>query len=570
LFDVSDTDNDSIVRYEFWDDLNSGGHFAVDGVQQGAGQTISVLAPDLADVTYVGGANPGTEQVWVRANDGLEWGEWKSWSMTSSLHIPNAAPVVNAPASRTVLLGQEVAASGLFAVSDADDDVITQYEFWDSTAGNGHFAVNGVEGEVNTSILVSAANLANTEFMASASNGSDLVWVRANDGEAWSDWKSWTMNSWPHLTNSAPTISAQTYGLLRDEAVSASGLFAVSDADEDAIAQYEFWDDTNGGGHFAVDGVQQGSGQSIAVSASELADVAYIGGANAGTEQVWVRAHDGMEWGAWKNWLMSTEGGAVRGGAGPDTLQGGPGTTILEGNGGDDTLTAGDDNSLVSAGDGEDTVTGGAGNDILVGGEGNDTIETGGGDNIVSFNRGDGADSVTSFAGSENTLSLGDGIGYDDLTLRKDGDDLVLELGNGDSINLKDWYADSINQTFEKLQLMLDEAEDFDPESGDPLRNQRVQTFDFRELVDQFDLARASNPSLNQWSMMSSLLDAHLAASDTEALGGDLAYYYGVNGGLTGIGIGSAQQVIASPGFGRDAQTLRPFNGLQDGFVKLS
>ena len=31
-----------------------------------------------------------------------------------------------------------------------------------------------------------------------------------------------------------------------------------------------------------------------------------------------------------------------------------------------------------------------------------------------------------------------------------------------------------------------------------------------------------------------------------------------------------AQQAIGVPGFGSDAQTLRPFSGLQEGLVKLS
>jgi hypothetical protein len=44
-------------------------------VQQGAALAIAVSA-DLAGTEYVGGASY-TERVWVRANDGLEWGAWK-------------------------------------------------------------------------------------------------------------------------------------------------------------------------------------------------------------------------------------------------------------------------------------------------------------------------------------------------------------------------------------------------------------------------------------------------------------------------------------------------------------
>src|SRR6266540_3296345 len=102
------------------------------GYAQAAGQSIDVAAADLANTRYMGGANAGTERVWVRANDGIEWGAWKPWNMTTALNVPNAAPVVTAASPQTVLLDQSADAASLFSVSDADNDPITQYEFWDS------------------------------------------------------------------------------------------------------------------------------------------------------------------------------------------------------------------------------------------------------------------------------------------------------------------------------------------------------------------------------------------------------------------------------------------------------
>jgi hypothetical protein len=66
------------------------------------------------------------------------------------------------------------------------------------------------------------------------------------------------------------------------------------------------------------------------------------------------------------------------------------------------------------------------------------------------------------------------------------------------------------------------------------------------------------------------LLQFHLSGADDAALGGDLAYWYGKNGALTGMGLAAAQAAIGAPGFGADAQTLHPFSGLQEGLVKLS
>src|SRR3954462_6915725 len=114
-----------------------GGYWRLKGVKQSAVQAIDVSAADLANTEYVGGTTGGSERVWVRATDGMDWSAWKPWNVTTALHIPNSAPVVTAQASQTVLLNQAVNASGLFSVTDADDDTITTYEFWDSTAGAG-------------------------------------------------------------------------------------------------------------------------------------------------------------------------------------------------------------------------------------------------------------------------------------------------------------------------------------------------------------------------------------------------------------------------------------------------
>ncbi len=567
LFSTTDADGDAITAYEFWDDVAGGGYFSVNGAPQGAAQAIAVSAADLANSQYVGGANPGTEQVWVRAYDGMAWSAWKNWNMTTALHIPNAAPVVTA-GPYTATLGQSVGAASLFSVTDADNDAITAYEFWDSTTGNGHFSVNGVQAGVNVAIPVTAAQLASTTFEASGAIGNDLVWVRASDGQTWSDWKSWTVNSWPHATNANPVVAAQASGLLRGESLSAAMFFSTTDADNDAIAAYEFWDDVSGGGHWAVNGVQQAAGTAIAVSAADLANTTYVGGANAGTEQVWVRASDGMGWSGWKNWLMSTEGGMLRGGSGPDTLNGEAGPTVLEGGGGNDTLTDTDGNNLFSGGSGDDAMTGGAGNDLFAGGAGDDTIDTGAGANVIAFNAGEGDDTVYSDAGAANTLSFGGGIGYGDLSLSKSGNDLVVHAGASDSLTLKDWYAGKDNAL--NLQIVLDATNAFDANSADPLLNRKVQTFDFRGLVAQFDAALAQSPGMSSWAMTNAFLANRLWGSDTSAIGGDLAYWYGKNAGFTGMGLVSAQAALGNAGFGADAHSLHAFSGLQEGFTKLA
>jgi len=227
-------------------------------------------------------------------------------------------------------------------------------------------------------------------------------------------------------------------------------------------------------------------------------------------------------------------------------------------------------NNLFDGGKGNDTLTGGSGNELFIGGKGNDSISTGKGSDIIAFNRGDGNDTVDASRGQDNTLSLGGGIRYKDLALSRNNDDLIVEVGKGETITLTDWYASSKNQSVLNLQVITDAMKSYDPNPSNPLLTQRINDFDFTALVSQFDQARAANPNLDHWSMMNSLLDAHLTGSDTEALGGDLAYQYGHAGTVSGIGLTAAQDVLNSPQFGTQAQTLRPLETLQEGAVKLS
>ncbi|MBY0268809.1 MAG: hypothetical protein K2X06_02905 [Burkholderiales bacterium] len=260
--------------------------------------------------------------------------------------------------------------------------------------------------------------------------------------------------------------------------------------------------------------------------------------------------------------------GLLRGNDQISVLMGQIGNTILEGGGGDDTLIDIDGNNLFVGGLGDDTSTGGDGNDLFIGGSGNDTISTGAGSNIIAYNAGGGIDTVYADAGADNTLSLGGGLKYSDLSLSRDNNDLVLNAGAGDKVVFKDWYAGQ--NTLLNLQLILDATDEFDENSEDPLFNQRVQNFDFLGLVSAFDAAQVTNPGVTSWALSNALLTYHLSGADDEARGGDLAYWYARNDGLTGMSLSAAQGVMAGAGFGSDAQSLHQFTGLQEGLVHLS
>jgi Ca2+-binding RTX toxin-like protein len=256
----------------------------------------------------------------------------------------------------------------------------------------------------------------------------------------------------------------------------------------------------------------------------------------------------------------------LQGGEGKDRLRGGRGVDILQGGDGNDELTDKRGSTVFDGGQGNDEMEGGRSADFFAGGRGNDELELGGGSDVIAFNKGDGVDRIEGEC-QNGVLSLGGGIRYEDLRFRKDGKDLILETGGADRLVFEDWYKGK--QSVVTLQVVAEAMASFSQTSGDSLRDDKVELFDFRVLVAAFDEAQASKKNKDGWALMNELLDAHLGGSDAAALGGDLAYRYGMTGALAGMSWDAAQETIAAPGFGTQQQTLQPLAQLPDDSVKL-
>jgi VCBS repeat-containing protein len=264
----------------------------------------------------------------------------------------------------------------------------------------------------------------------------------------------------------------------------------------------------------------------------------------------------------------------LRGLDGGDNLNGTDGFDVLEGGAGNDHLMDILGSNYLNGGEGIDILGGSAtAPSLFVGGTGNDNIVPGNGQDIIAFNVGDGQDTLYASGASVSpgdTVSLGGtGLNYANLSLQKSGDDLVLKVSNTDSLTFYNWYGSAVDQTVLNLQVVAEAMAAFNSGSSDPLLNKKVQTFDFQGLVGAFDAARTATPGLTSWALSNSLTQFHLAGSDSEALGGDLAYQYGANGTLAGIGLGKAQEVLTSSQFGAQAQTLNPTSSLQEGLIRL-
>jgi hypothetical protein len=175
---------------QLWDATRdpSSGHFVVGGVAQAAGTVIQITSDQLSQTSFVTGTVGDSLQ--IRAMDSRgDWsaGDTAAWSPFNITLRSNSAPVVTT-ANLSKTAGQMLTLSSLFSVSDADGDLMTKYELWDSTSdsNSGHFVVNNAPQAASTVIDITAAQLSQTSFVTGASGHGDLLQIRAFDGYAWS------------------------------------------------------------------------------------------------------------------------------------------------------------------------------------------------------------------------------------------------------------------------------------------------------------------------------------------------------------------------------------------------
>ncbi|MDY6980941.1 MAG: calcium-binding protein, partial [Pseudomonadota bacterium] len=273
--------------------------------------------------------------------------------------------------------------------------------------------------------------------------------------------------------------------------------------------------------------------------------------------------------------------------AGDDQLYGGEGRDTLYGSFGQDVMHGGDDrddmyggtgNDLLYGAEDEDELHGGSGNDLLIGGQGDDELAISCGTDVIAYNQGDGWDEVEFGEEIESaSLSLGGGINLADISLDRDEDDLIIGIEQESSgkkwkgwnrcqkkgdqgIVLDDWYAneDGVGQQpYLTLQVVMAASADFDSDATDPLFSQEIQTFDLSSVIAQYDLAQSEDSSGSQWDIMQVLLDNHLDSDDSEALGGSLAYQYGLGNKLfNGDELVVNTSQLADEQFGKDKQAI--------------
>ncbi len=127
-------------------------------------------------------------------------------------------------------------------------------------------------------------------------------------------------------------------------------------------------------------------------------------------------------------------------GHGDDVVKLGGGNDWLWANGGNDAVRAGGGDDTVLGREGEDTLSGGGGADRLNGGADNDKLRGGNGADVFVFETGTGRDVVRDFETGVDTIEIAGFAAFQsfgDLTLTQAGSRVLIDLGNGDEIVLR-------------------------------------------------------------------------------------------------------------------------------------
>jgi Cadherin-like/Cadherin domain/RTX calcium-binding nonapeptide repeat (4 copies) len=342
LFSATDADGDALTYY--FADVSlaaNSGHFVVNGTVMPAGPTFSVSAAQLAQTTFVAGAAGTSDDLFMQVSDG------QAFSSVGEFHVNvgNHAPVLTV-ADVSATAGQSLQAASLFSATDADGDALTYYFADVSLAANsGHFVVNGTAMPAGPTFSVSAAQLAQTTFVAGAAGTSDDLFMQVSDGQAFSSVGEFHVN----VGNRAPTGETLSGGVIPENSPNGTVVGTVTGIDPDSGTVFNFSLTDDADGRFLIDAH---TGQLTVADSSQLDYEA------ASSYGIVVRAAD--------------QGGLFIDKAFTILLVDLPGVT-LNGDGSDNTLVGTAEADTINGLGGNDTITGGGGNDTIDGGPGIDT-----------------------------------------------------------------------------------------------------------------------------------------------------------------------------------------------------
>jgi len=284
---ISNPSGDSITLEIFKDDGGGSGYFTVNGVRQPDGQWI-IPSSSSDNIQYVGGSSPGTDTLEVGIYDYTTNQYYTSSTTTSATTTtPHVPPSVYAVSIVSLSENQPIAASSLIAsISNPSGDSITLEIFKDDGGGTGYFTVNGVH-QPDGQWIIPTSSSDNVQYVGGSSPGTDTLEVGIYD---YTTNQYYTSSTTVSATTEPAIVTGYNFSVHPNQQVAISSYFSLSNPSGDDVAQYAFFDQGGGRGHFTVGGRAQPNGQWI--STSDPSSVDYIGRSWRGSQTLEVAVYD--------------------------------------------------------------------------------------------------------------------------------------------------------------------------------------------------------------------------------------------------------------------------------------
>ncbi|MGR3435001.1 MAG: M10 family metallopeptidase C-terminal domain-containing protein, partial [Shimia sp.] len=104
--------------------------------------------------------------------------------------------------------------------------------------------------------------------------------------------------------NTPPTVAVADQTLDADQWRKLSDVVVTGDADGDAIALYQIWDEPGARFNWWADGARRDA--TAGYTTADPSDIWFQGDPAAGDQTLWVRVHDGRDWSAWDAFVLTT------------------------------------------------------------------------------------------------------------------------------------------------------------------------------------------------------------------------------------------------------------------------
>lgn len=296
LVDYSDPDGDAAVSFEIMDP--GGDRVFVQGVGQIDASGGYVLDATQLDTLYIeGDTTEGSQTLRLRAFDGSDWGDWSGVEVTTQDTVATVAVT-----DMSLSVGRWSSLGAAVTYADADGDPALAYRITD-LSGTGVY-ISGV-GDVDASAgyEITAQQLWSVWIRSDAEPGSRSLSLSAYDGSDWSGAATFTVTTANHLTvidtarltvgagGSAPVIDA----------------LSIRDADGDAPTAFQVIDAV-GADSLYLDGAALAATEAVELTPTQMQDLLVLGDTSDSDQFIFVRAHDGTDWGDWSSVLVETTG----------------------------------------------------------------------------------------------------------------------------------------------------------------------------------------------------------------------------------------------------------------------